>query len=69
MKPKTCARVIEVLRAHGWQFVRSSGSHRQFHKPGKIMIVTVPYHGRNTLIKVGTLKCIARQAGIPEEEF
>ena len=28
MKPKTYARVVQVLRAHGFIFVRSSGSHR-----------------------------------------
>lgn len=34
MKPKTYAQIAEVLKAHGFAFVRSSGSHRQFHKPG-----------------------------------
>ena len=69
MKPKTYARVVQVLRAHGFIFVRSSGSHRTFHKPGHVLIVTVPFHGRNTLIKTGVLKSIARQSGIAEEEF
>lgn len=69
MKPKPYSRVSAVLRANGWQFIRAVGSHRNFHKPGKVMIVTVPYHGRNTMIKVGTLKSIARQSGIPESEF
>lgn len=69
MKPKTYAQVIEVLKAHGFEFVRSSGSHRQFHKPGHVLIVTVPYHGRNTPIKVGLVKSIARQAQIPEADF
>ena len=69
MKPKTCARVIEVLKAHGFSFVRAVGSHRHFYKPGQVLIVTVPYHGRNSMVKVGTLKSIARQAGIPQSEF
>ena len=69
MKPKTYAQVVETLKANGFVFVRSSGSHRQFHKPGRILIVTVPYHGRNTMIKVGLVKSIARQSGIPESEF
>lgn len=69
MKPKTYAQIVEVLKAHGFEFVRSSGSHRQFHKPGHVLIVTVPYHGRNTLMKVGLVKSIAHQAQIPEEEF
>lgn len=69
MKPKTFARVVEVLKEHGWIPVRVSGSHHTFHKPGIVMIVTVPFHGRNELIKIGTLKSIARQSGIPETEF
>ena len=69
MKPKTYAQIIRVLKANGFVFVRASGSHRQFHKPGRILIVTVPYHGRNTLMKVGVVKSIARQSGIPESEF
>jgi predicted RNA binding protein YcfA (HicA-like mRNA interferase family) len=69
MKPKTFRRVVEVLKTNGWQFVRASGSHQTFHKPGIITIVTVLFHGQNTLIKIGTLKSIARQSGIPETEF
>ena len=69
MKPKTYAQVVETLMANGFVFVRSSGSHRQFHKPGRVLIVTVPYHGRNTMISVGVVKSIARQSGIPESEF
>ena len=69
MKPKTYARVVQVLRAHGFMFVRASGSHRNFHKEGHVLIVTVPYHGRNTMINTGVLKSIARQARIPDNEF
>ena len=69
MKPRTYAQVVAVLRRHGFEYVRSSGSHRQFHMPGRVLIVTVPYHGRNSMIKVGVLKSIARQSGIPESEF
>lgn len=69
MKPKTYAQIVEALTAHGLEFVRSSASHRQFHKPGHVLIVTVPYYGRNTLIKVGVVKNIARQSQIPEAEF
>lgn len=69
MKPKSYARVVQVLKAHGFIFVRASGSHRNFHKPGHVLIVTVPYHGRNTMINTGVLKSIARQSVIPEDEF
>ena len=33
------------------------------------MIVTVPFHGRNSMVSTGTIKSIARQAGIDESEF
>ena len=60
---------MEVLKANGWEYVRSSGSHRTFHKKGFITIVTVPYHGMNGMVKTGVMKSIARQSGIPESEF
>lgn len=69
MKPKTYARIEEVLKSHGFVFARAAGSHRNFHKPGRALIVTVPYHGRNTMLKIGVVKNIARQSGIPESEF
>ncbi len=69
MKPKTYARIVEVLKANGFVFARAAGSHRHFHKPGRVLIVTVPYHGRSTMIKIGVVKNIARQSGIPESEF
>ena len=69
MKPKPFSRVVEVLKANGFEFIRSRGSHYHYHKPGKVMIVTVPFHGRNSMVMTGTIKSIARQSGIPEEEF
>ena len=69
MKPKSFSRVVEVLKANGFEFIRCRGSHHHFHKPGMIMIVTVPFHGKNSMVATGTIKSIARQAGIPEDEF
>ena len=69
MKPKSCARVAEVLRAHGWRLVRTVGSHRHYFKDGVAALVTLPFHGRSALVKVGTLKSIARASGIPESDF
>ena len=69
MKPKSFSRVVEVLKANGFEFIRCRGSHHHFHKPGMIMIVTVPFHGKNSMVATGTIKSIASQAGIPEEEF
>ena len=69
MKAKPFWRVVEVLKENGWEFVRVAGSHHTIHKPGVIMIVTVPFHGRNSMIKTGIMKSIARQSGIPESAF
>lgn len=69
MKPKSFSRVIEVLKANGFEFIRCRGSHHHYHKPGRIMIVTVPFRGRNSMVSTGTIKNIARQAGIDESEF
>ena len=69
MKPKSFSRVIEVLKANGFEFIRCRGSHHHYHKPGRVMIVTVPFHGRNSMVSTGTIENIARQAGIDESEF
>lgn len=69
MKPKSFSRVVEVLKANGFEFIRCRGSHHHFHKPGMIMIVTVPFHGKNSMVATGTIKSIASQAGIPEDQF
>ena len=50
------------LLADGWKLVRHKGSHAQYAHPSKPGIVTVPMHGGD--IPIGTLKNIAKQAGI-----
>ena len=69
MKPKSFSRVVEVLKANGFEFIRCRGSHHHYHKPGRVMIVTVPFHGHNSMVSTGTIKNIARQAEIDESEF
>ena len=69
MKPKSFGRVIEVLKANGFEFIRCRVSHHHYHKPGRVMIVTVPFHGRNSMVSTGAIKNIARHAGIDEAEF
>jgi predicted RNA binding protein YcfA (HicA-like mRNA interferase family) len=56
------ADVIRRLRADGWTEVARRGSHAQFKhstKPGR---VTVPHPKKD--LPLGTLRSIARQAGI-----
>lgn len=53
---------MAALKADGWILVRQKGSHAQFRHPNKPGVVTVPMHGGD--IPIGTLKSIAKQAGI-----
>jgi len=55
--------VIRVLLEDGWRQVSQSGSHRQFKhptKPGRVTVAGKP----GDEIAPGTLRSIARQAGI-----
>ncbi len=59
--------LIRILEADGWRLVRTKGSHRQFHKPGKPGVVTVA--GRPSLdMPPGTLNSILKQAGFKQKE-
>ncbi len=59
--------LIHRLEAAGWQLKTMRGSHRQYRRPGKGMVVTVPGHpGKD--VPVGTLKAILRSAGLEEKE-
>jgi predicted RNA binding protein YcfA (HicA-like mRNA interferase family) len=55
--------LIALLKANGWVQVRMTGSHRQFHHPGKPGTVTVS--GKPSVdIPVGTLMSVLKQAGL-----
>ncbi|MFN5168344.1 MAG: type II toxin-antitoxin system HicA family toxin [Cyclobacteriaceae bacterium] len=58
MKPK---ELIRLLEKEGFVFVRQSGSHAIFRKPGHKLIV-VPIHSRD--IPTGTLRSILKDAGL-----
>jgi predicted RNA binding protein YcfA (HicA-like mRNA interferase family) len=54
---------IRLVEAHGWRWVRTRGSHRQFvhpHRPGTVTIAGRP----SRQLAEGTWKSILRQAGI-----
>lgn len=54
--------VIRKLKEDGWFEVNQVGSHKQFNHPVKRGRVTIVHPKRD--IPAGTLKSIARQAGI-----
>lgn len=58
--------VLSILFAHGFEKVRTSGSHIRLRKGN--CFVTVPYHSGKT-IPTGTLRSIMRQAQLTPERF
>ena len=55
--------VIRLIEQNGWYLVRTVGSHRQYHHPGKIGTVTVAGHPGQD-VKPGTYNNILKQAGL-----
>ena len=60
--------VCRILAGHGFLEVRRRGSHivMQQGLPDTTVTVPVPDHGE---IRVGTLRSIIRQSGLPRSEF
>lgn len=62
MKSYSSREVIKILLADGWYEASCVGDHHQFKHPTKPGKVTVVHPEKD--IPTGTLKSIARQAGI-----
>lgn len=58
----TSREIVAALKADGWILARTKGSHAQYRHPAKPGLVTVPMHPGD--VPTGTLKSIAKQAGI-----
>jgi len=59
--------LIKILRAHGYDFKRSKGSHHIYENQlGKIVVV--PIHSNKDLPK-GTYFAILKQAGIDKDQI
>ena len=60
--------VCAILERHGFALVRQRGSHlvMQRSAEGRTTTVPVPDHDE---VKVGTLRSIIRQSGVPRGEF
>jgi predicted RNA binding protein YcfA (HicA-like mRNA interferase family) len=57
----TGRELIKLLKKHGWQLDRISGSHHIMKKKDKTL--TVPVHGNSDIPK-GTLNSILKEAGL-----
>ena len=57
--------IIKLIKSDGWEEIKRKGtSHRQFKHPVKPGKVTVPDHGKNIDLPVGTHKSILKQADL-----
>jgi predicted RNA binding protein YcfA (HicA-like mRNA interferase family) len=53
--------LIKLLKKHGWELDRISGSHHVLVKGNKTL--TVPVHGKKDL-KKGTLEALLKEGGL-----
>ena len=60
--------VCEILARHGFVEVRRRGSHIIMQRRGLDNTTTVPVPDHSEL-RIGTLRAIIRQSGIPRSEF
>lgn len=60
--------VCAILERHGFQQVRQRGSHIVMQRMTDEGTVTVPVPDHDEL-RVGTLRSIIRQSGVPRSEF
>ena len=60
--------VREILVGHGFAEVRRRGSHIVMQRRGSDGTTTVPVPDHSEL-RIGTLRAIIRQSGIPRSEF
>jgi predicted RNA binding protein YcfA (HicA-like mRNA interferase family) len=58
----TSREIIKRLEADGWRLDRTAGSHYHYRHQSKPGTVTVPHPKKD--MPLGTLKNIARQAGL-----
>lgn len=61
-------QVCAILALHGFLEVRQRGSHIVMQKRSADTTITVPVPNHDEL-RVGTLRSIIRQSGIPRAEF
>ena len=60
--------LIHLLEDHGWELVRTKGSHLQDHHRDRPGVVTVAGHPRADM-PPGTLAAIIRSAGLTKEDL
>ena len=67
MKSFTPKEIVAILIAHGFELIRSKGSHQIFLNKITGKRTVVPMHAKD--LKKGTLHGILKQAGIDPKEI
>jgi len=68
MKAISGKDLCKVLERHGWTVLRIQGSHHIYGRPGRIVRLSVPVHG-NQSVKAGLLRHLLKQAGLTEVDI
>lgn len=68
MKSVSGKELTRLLERHGWMLLRVNGSHHIYGKPGSVVRLSVPVHGKQAL-KAGLLHHLLKLAEISENEL
>ena len=68
MKSVSGKELARVVERHGWQLLRTHGSHQIYGKPGSEVRLSIPVHG-NQALKTGLLKHLLKMAGLHESDL
>lgn len=69
MKPLNARQLIRILEQNGFLRTRTSSSHMIYRHPESGPTVSVPFHGKNKPIKIGTFLAIVKQSKLPRSLF
>ena len=68
MKAVSGRELARVVERHGWELLRTHGSHHIYGKAGNTVRLSIPIHG-NRPLKVGLLKHLLKMAGLDEADI
>jgi predicted RNA binding protein YcfA (HicA-like mRNA interferase family) len=68
MKQLSGKELARLVERRGWALLRVNGSHHIYGRPGSVVRLSIPIHASRPL-KMGLLKFLLKQAGIPEDEI